>query len=143
MERLKSNIEIHQTAGLTHEASVLSINFSNAIQLYRGNSVLIAHQVEHNEFKKFIKLRDQWKNETMFSSSGTEIISNGAYKKIIKIGVGAISWIIRDLDKTNDHWFYALEKITGNNPIKEENVGAVEKMKTDWVEWAIKHNYYV
>ena len=132
--------EYSQPIGVTTEASTLSINFSNAMSLYVGNSIFISQRKETEEFKVFLTLKDKWKNETLFISSGTELISNSAYKEIISLGKIAIPWIIREFKKTNDHWFYALERISGENPIKEENIGIVEKMKEDWILWAEKNN---
>ena len=67
------------------------------------------------------------------------IFSNSNYINIIKIGKTALPWIIKDLKKGGGYWFVALNKITGINPIKEENRGVYEKMRKDWLEWADKN----
>ena len=61
------------------------------------------------------------------------------YINIIKIGKTALPWIIKDLKKGGGYWFVALNKITGINPIKEENRGVYEQMRKDWLEWADKN----
>ena len=136
-----NRLEDLQPIGLTAEADTLSINFANAMNLYVGQSVFISRNIETEEFKTFLTLKEKWKEETLFVSSGSEIISNSAYQEIISLGKVAIPWIIRELKKTNDHWFYALEKITGVNPIGKENIGLVEKMKEDWILWAKKNEF--
>lgn len=138
--KFNSRIEYSQPIGVTQEANTVSINFSNAVSAYVGTSIFISKKIEEQEFKEFIQLKDKWKEETLFSSSGTEIISNSAYKKIISMGKPALPWIFRELKKSNDHWFYALEKITGENPISIEHIGIIEKMKEDWISWADKNN---
>ena len=134
-------IECVQTPGVTMEANILNINYSNAMRIYAGSSISVREKIETQKFKKFLILKDKWKEETIFISSGTKIISNAAYTNIIDFGNIAIPWIIRELKRTNDHWFFALEKITGENPIKEENIGIVEKMKDDWINWATNKEY--
>lgn len=133
-----TKIEYSQPIGVTQEANVLCINFSNAYNRYIGTSIIVSRKVEQTTFRKFVKLKNKWKYETLFSSSGTEIISNSAYQNIIDIGFMAVPWIIREMKKSDEHWFYALEKITGENPIKEGNIGKIDEMKKDWINWASK-----
>ena len=136
-----TNIEYVQPFGVTSEANTLNMNFSNAINLYVGNSIFLSKKVETQKFRQFLSLKNKWKEEILFVSSGSKIISNSAYRDIIDFGPIAVPWIIRELKKNNDHWFYALEKITGENPIKEENIGRVEEMRNDWIDWASNNDY--
>jgi len=135
------DIEYVKPMGLTSEAGTLTLNLSNAVNIYIGTSVCISRKFENQNFRKFLGLKNKWKSETFLISSGSLLVSNAAYQDIIGLGYMAIPWIVRELRKTNDHWFYALEKITGENPIKKENIGKVEAMKNDWVDWASKHNF--
>jgi hypothetical protein len=136
-----TNIEYVQPFGVTREANILNINFSNAMTSYVGNSIFLSKKVEAQKFRQFLNLKNKWKSDILFVSSGSIIISNSAYKDIIGFGPIAVPWIIRELKKNNDHWFYALEKITGENPIKEENIGRVDEMRNDWIDWASKNDY--
>lgn len=133
--------EYTQPIGVTEEANVLNLNYSNAVNIYIGHSLFISKKLEEKEFRRFLSLKNQWKDETLFVSSGTVLISNSAYREIISLGSAAIPWIIREMKKNNDHWFYALEKITGVNPIKKKNIGVVENMKKDWIDWASNKDY--
>ncbi|MGY6742503.1 MAG: hypothetical protein ACXIUQ_07200 [Cecembia sp.] len=132
--------EYVQPYGVTKEADVLRLNLSNALFDFVGNSISVAKKMEEDQFREFLKLKDIWKQETLFQSSGTAVISNSSYRKIIGLGETVLPWIIRELRRNDDHWFYALEKITGKNPIKKENVGNINKMKEDWLDWANKNN---
>ncbi|NAY91713.1 hypothetical protein GTQ34_07280 [Muricauda sp. JGD-17] len=133
--------ETVQPAGLTDTAQTLDINFSNAFNMYLGESVLMTQKFEKKGYKKFLKLKDQWLEETMFASNSSDIFSNSAYEQIISMGELAIPWIIRDLKRSNNHWFYALRNITGENPIPQEHAGAIDQMKEDWVDWAEINDY--
>lgn len=136
-----NRIEYAAPIGLTAEAETLNVNFSNAMNAYVGQSVFISRNIVEGEFKIFLALKDRWKEETVFVSSATDLISNSAYREIISLGKVAVPWIIRELRKKNDHWFYALEKITGENPIEKKNIGLVEKMSENWISWAEKNEF--
>lgn len=127
--------------GFTAEAKSIRTNYDNALDTYIGNSIFYIIKYETNEYRHFLELKNKWKSDTKFISSGTYLISNQAYQEIISFGRKAVPWIIKDLQKTNDHWFFALAQITGENPIKNENIGNVEKMSEDWLEWASINNY--
>lgn len=135
------NTEITRNTGLTQEASILSCNYSNAVNSFKGNSVLVSDRIENQEFKHFLQLKDKWKSETQYFSSSSSIFENSAYKEIINLGGKTIPWIIRELKKTDDHWFYALKKITGKNPVNPKNFGIISRMKEDWIQWAQKNNF--
>ena len=135
-------IEYSQPFGMSTESTISGINFSNALNDFVGHSLLICKKLEQEQFREFMILKDKWVEDILFVSSGNEIISNGAYKKIITKGVTVLPWIFRDLAKSSNHWFFALEQITGENPINPNNVGEIEKMKNDWLQWAKSKNIY-
>jgi hypothetical protein len=133
--------KIEYVISASNEAQILACNYSTAISLFKGNSIIIADYYEHAEYRRFIRLKNQWLEETKFTSSSTQIYNNNAYKKIICLGAKSIPWIIRDLKKTNAHWFNALFQITGENPINPDHSGIVPKMAEDWINWAEKKGY--
>jgi len=81
-----------------------------------------------------------WKSETMFSSSTTEIINHPAYLHIISLGKEVVPLLLRDMQQTSNHWFNALYKITGADPIPEEHSGKIQLMISDWLKWAKDNN---
>ena len=133
--------EIIRNTSLTNEANVITCNYSNALNIFRGNSFIISERIKTQEFKHFLKLKNKWKSETMFYSSSTTIFNNSSYKEIINFGEKSVPWIIRELKRTDDHWFYALKTITGINPVNPENYGIISQMKKDWIDWAEQNNY--
>ena len=133
--------EIIRNTALTRESSLVTCNYSNALIAFKGNSVLITERIQNREYRNFLRLKNRWKFETRFFSNSNEIINNSAYKSIIGMGKKTIPWIIRDLKKSNNHWFFALKEITGINPVNPENYGKINDMKNDWIVWAEKNNY--
>ncbi|MBK8565570.1 MAG: hypothetical protein IPN76_20045 [Saprospiraceae bacterium] len=90
---------------------------------------------------RFELLFQQWKQETLFSSSGSEITNHPAYQAIIELGPSVVPFILIKLQEDPQHLFYALFKITGENPVKPKHVGMLSKMKEDWLEWGATKGY--
>lgn len=89
----------------------------------------------------FNKFKDEWKKNTRMYSSVSYIVSDENYNNIIGMGKDVIPLIFEDLEKTNDFWFTALIVLTGKNPVKKENIGYIEKMKEDWIEFGKENGY--
>ena len=66
--------------------------------------------------EKFQSLVNEWKNDTQLMSSTTGMILHKAYQEIIGMGPVVIPLIVRELEKTPDHWFAALKALTGIDP---------------------------
>lgn len=102
--------------------------------------VLIPSQISINEafvYKLWFELLVQkWKNETKFYSFSKDIHHSEYYQEIIKIGKSALPYIFSELEKEPAHWFYALKKITNENPVKPKNKGNIQQMTNDWLQWA-------
>ncbi len=98
--------------------------------------VLKAHVVE-----KFNQLVTEWRKTRNPVGSVLEISSNFAYQKIIGMGQDAIPLILRELERSIDHWFWALSAITGENPVAEDHRGRLKPMAQDWFSWAKQQGY--
>jgi hypothetical protein len=46
-----------------------------------------------------------------------------------------VSLILEELAREPDHWFWALEAITNQQPIPSESVGRLEPSTLAWLEW--------
>lgn len=84
---------------------------------------------------KFKNLASTWRRETRHFSSVTQIITHPSYLKIIGMGVKVLPFILADLAKTNDHWFCALEAISGEDPVREQDRGIMHQMTQSWLQW--------
>lgn len=91
--------------------------------------------------REFQSLSATWRRETALRSSVTQIALNPAYRQIIGMGKPALPLIFGELRRTPDHWFWALQAITGENPVPEEDAGDLEAMAADWLSWADTHGY--
>ena len=86
--------------------------------------------------KKFKRLAGQWRRETMHASSITELALHPAYQQIVGLGPAAVGMIIAELRREPDHWFWALNAITGEDPVPDDARGDLAAMTRAWLEWA-------
>ena len=89
----------------------------------------------------FSELTEQWKADQKPTSSMLDRAMHPAYLRIIGLGVAAVPLILHELQLKADPWFWALEAITGENPIPESDYGHVAKMVEAWVHWGHTHGY--
>ncbi len=92
-------------------------------------------RVQYSVARQFRILARQWREETMFSSSMTDLVSSPAYRQIIDLGPQVIPQILTELSYRPDYWFQALRELTGDNPVPDEHRGDLELMAEDWLQW--------
>ncbi|HEX5726343.1 MAG TPA: hypothetical protein VFX98_12800 [Longimicrobiaceae bacterium] len=85
--------------------------------------------------ERFARLAAQWREETDHLSSVTPMVLHPAYQRIIGMGPAAVPLILEDLARTSDHWFWALQAITGENPVAPADSGQVPRMAAAWLAW--------
>lgn len=86
--------------------------------------------------KRFERLAQKWRKECAHLSSVREMVLHPAYQQIIGMGKEAVPFLLRELERQPDHWFWALWAITQDNPVPPEHQGHVREMARDWLEWA-------
>ena len=84
---------------------------------------------------EFQRLAHQWREETGMLSSVSQITMHPAYQRIIGMGERAVPLILQELEERPDHWFRALQAITGENPIPSEAAGNLRHMAEAWLNW--------
>src|SRR3954469_11391388 len=89
--------------------------------------------------RRFQQLAREWKDAKVFISSGTDIALNSAYQQIIGMGKDALPLILEELQREQDHWFWALKAITGDDPVAPGDRGNLPKMTEAWLGWARTH----
>ncbi len=87
---------------------------------------------------KFETLADEWRRNTAFSSSITEIVLDPNYQQIIGMGVAAVPLILNELRNAPEHWFWALAAITGANPAQNEPDGDIQAAADAWIRWGVR-----
>lgn len=91
--------------------------------------------------EKFNLLADSWQNAVAHLSSSSKRDNHPAYREIIEMGPPVVALLLRDLERTNRHWFTALSAITKANPIAPEDAGDVRKMAQGWLNWGKQQGY--
>ena len=87
----------------------------------------------------FAALAQTWREETVYLSSTTAIVSHPAYRKIVAMGRAALPLVLAELRRERDdpaYWFGALRAITGENPVPESDRGDTARMADAWLRWA-------
>ena len=90
---------------------------------------------------RFEALFQTWKTETALLSSGSAMVSHPAFEAIIRLGDHAIPFVLLKLQDEPTHLFYALYKMTGENPVPQTHVGNLPKMRADWLNWGREKGY--
>jgi hypothetical protein len=91
--------------------------------------------------QRFRELVRQWKEATQFVSSVTDMVTHPAYQQIIGMGKDVLPLILAELRREPDHWFWALQAITHENPVSPEDRGQIQAMTRAWLDWAAAHGY--
>lgn len=83
----------------------------------------------------FRELRDEWKSRTRHLSNTAQISLIFPYQRIIGLGPQVVPLILAEMDREPDHWFWALEAITGENPVTSAEAGNIEASTQAWLRW--------
>jgi hypothetical protein len=85
----------------------------------------------------FRRLADEWRRETLASSSMTDIVLHPSYQRIIGLGRQVVPLILEELEREPYHWFWALSAITGEDPATED--ATLEGATAKWLKWGEEH----
>ena len=87
----------------------------------------------------FAHFRDAWRKERGPTSWVEEMTACPSYIQIMHMGPGVVPYIIEQLRREGDnpdHWYVALEALTGADPVPESAYGYTTKIAQAWLEWA-------
>jgi len=85
--------------------------------------------------RQFESLRDEWKAQSEFLSSTTDMALLWPYQSIIGMGTNVVPLILEELSRENDHWFWALKAITKADPVPMKDRGNIRAMTAAWLRW--------
>jgi hypothetical protein len=90
---------------------------------------------------EFEKLAKEWKNDKRATSSSTALAMHPAYQRIIGLGKPALPFILSELQRDVDHWFWALASIANENPVPPQTRGKMQEMAKVWIGWGRSKGY--
>jgi hypothetical protein len=91
--------------------------------------------------QRFKILAASWKAQSEFLSSLTSMAMLRPYQEIIGMGQTVLPLLFRELRDEPDYWFWALEAITGSDPIPPECRGDLDAMTQAWLQWGRERGY--
>lgn len=112
------------------EENVVALEFKQTVT--RKDHI---HDIDPELEQKFNRLAGQWRQKTMFMSRAADITSDFTYYQIVGLGPKVIPLILRQVQRGEGHWFLALRALTGDNPVKADDVGSLRKVAQTWVDW--------
>jgi hypothetical protein len=95
------------------------------------------------ESSDFDDLVQEWRDDTLFSSSPVEITTHDAYLRILSKGPAVLPQIFREMvEHPGELWFVALQALTaGADPAEHVPDGDVAGMTRAWLDWARDEAY--
>lgn len=110
---------------------------SNACYVFLSS---IARQ-KQNPYFLFEEYARQWEEDTELFSSSFEMFMHPSYQKIIAMGPQAIPLILKRMNEKPDHWFWALEVLTNQDPVPPKAKGDFDEMVEAWLDWGRTYGY--
>ena len=123
--------------GMGKELIIVLKQLRNAAAHY---NIPISRQKE-NISEKLRELVMAWRNDVRLYSSVSQMVLHPAYQQIIGMGPAVVPLLLRELEQSPDHWFWALKAIAGVDPVKPEHRGRVKQMAEDWLRWGREEGY--
>lgn len=90
---------------------------------------------------RFTRLAGQWKAEAVHMSNTAQMAMLRSYQNIVGMGEPAVPMLLEELQREPDHWFWALEAITSENPVPPEANGSIDEMARAWIDWGRQKGY--
>ena len=98
----------------------------------------IATVPDHETFER---LAGEWEQDRPRGADIEQMTKHSAYQDIIALGEPAVPWILQRLAEKPDHWFVALNAITGARPVPLESRGRIKEMTQAWLNWGREQGY--
>lgn len=123
-----------------------------AIRAQRGERILpelehklglLAHGAEgpddvEGEFRRQLK---KWQSDTAFTSSMSKLLLHPAYQRIIGMGWAAVPLLLRELAVAPSPLGWALQAITGEDPVPAADAGRLDRVAAAWLQWGREHGH--
>ncbi len=120
---------------------IYALNINNREKIEPDHSVrfLVSKSepiaMQQNIEVQFDDLATEWKHSNQIISDWNQIILHPCYQRIIGLGPKVIPYILKDLKQNGGHWSWALQSLTGENPVADEDAGKIRKITEAWLNW--------
>jgi hypothetical protein len=91
--------------------------------------------------QRFAVLAARWDEETAHLSSLSAAALHSAYQRIIGMGHAVVPLLLREMELRPNHWHWALNAITDEDPVPPEHYGQLDLVAKDWVLWGKEQGY--
>ncbi len=89
---------------------------------------------------RFPERRPEWNDRAFHYDLRISVAARLVYIETLLLDDDpALPLLVKELRREPDHWFVALQAITGTNPIPASARGDIEKMTQAWLSWAEQH----
>jgi hypothetical protein len=85
--------------------------------------------------ERFHRLVSEWKQQSGYLSDSRKMAMLQPYQEIIGMGLPVVPLILEELRAESDHWYWALQAITGENPVLAGVDGDMGRIRDAWLEW--------
>ena len=89
----------------------------------------------------FERLADEWEHDRPRGTDIEQMTKHPTCQRIIAMGEPAVPWLLQRLAEKPDHWFVALNAITGARPVSPESRGRIKEMTQAWLNWGRQQGY--
>ncbi len=127
---MKSGSHVAQDIYKIREKIVFGL-MAGVVVVYRENNIVI----------RFNELVSQIEQDCLLASSPSQIALHPAYQEMIGMGKIIMPLLIEKLDESPTFWFWALQAISGANPVPKSHRGNVPQMVIDWKLWFNEKKY--
>lgn len=90
-------------------------------------------ELQYEDFSQHVSI---WKRDTGHLSSLSKMLAHPSYLRIIALGAKSediLRSLLRELQSEPDHWFAALNAITGEDPVSAES--DLDESVEAWIQW--------
>jgi type I restriction-modification system DNA methylase subunit len=93
----------------------------------------------HDLPSRFRAYVETWRRQTQHLSSLSKIVSHPAYQAIIDMGTSVLPLLLTELKERPDHWLFALNRITNEDPVKPGST--FNEAVAAWLVWGQTNGY--
>ena len=136
-----STLPVHDR--VTRMPLTTTLGFSEQAQLLRATrravgefAVMSVTENRPTLEEEFAALRKWWQRETWMHSADEVRISHPAYRRVIGLGQPVVGLLLDAMETESEHWFAALQAITGVDPVPDTAKGHVKEEVAAWLRWA-------